>query len=170
MLSNPEALRSMMQMQQAMRGSGGAGGMGGGMGGMGGYGGFGSEPAATPGGAATPSALFNPWASNPPPAIGAGTGTQAGLGGANAGAGMEEFARMMAGMQGGGGFGGMGGGFGAPPPAVPAGPIIPPEERFEVQLGQLQEMGFYDTTRNIRALMATGGNTQAAIEYLFSMP
>ncbi|KAI8077915.1 uncharacterized protein B0P05DRAFT_491845 [Gilbertella persicaria] len=44
----------------------------------------------------------------------------------------------------------------------------PPEERFQVQLQQLNEMGFWDASKNIRALTATGGNVNAAIEMLFS--
>ncbi|KAI8365258.1 uncharacterized protein BYT42DRAFT_596052 [Radiomyces spectabilis] len=43
-----------------------------------------------------------------------------------------------------------------------------PEERFQVQLQQLNEMGFWDAAKNIRALQATGGNVNAAIELLFS--
>lgn len=51
--------------------------------------------------------------------------------------------------------------------AVPAASLEPPEVRFQVQLAQLNEMGFYDSESNIRALLATGGNVQAAIDRLF---
>lgn len=44
----------------------------------------------------------------------------------------------------------------------------PPEQRFQVQLQQLNEMGFWDATKNVRALVATGGNVNGAIELLFS--
>ncbi|KAI8361771.1 hypothetical protein BD560DRAFT_484122 [Blakeslea trispora] len=44
----------------------------------------------------------------------------------------------------------------------------PPEERFQVQLQQLNEMGFWDAAKNMRALTATGGNVNAAIEMLFN--
>ncbi|KAJ1978510.1 hypothetical protein H4R34_003180 [Dimargaris verticillata] len=44
----------------------------------------------------------------------------------------------------------------------------PPEHRYQVQLQQLNEMGFYDASKNIRALLATNGNVDAAIEYLLS--
>ncbi|KAG0335443.1 hypothetical protein BG000_007516 [Podila horticola] len=44
----------------------------------------------------------------------------------------------------------------------------PPEQRFQVQLQQLNEMGFWDATKNVRALVATGGNINGAIELLFS--
>jgi ubiquilin len=59
--------------------------------------------------------------------------------------------------------------FGGPgaPAAAPA-DTRSPEERFQVQLQQLNEMGFWDAAKNIRALTATGGNVNAAIEMLFS--
>ena len=43
---------------------------------------------------------------------------------------------------------------------------VPPEELYATQLSQLQEMGFYDTQENIRALSATGGNVHAAVDRL----
>lgn len=61
------------------------------------------------------------------------------------------------------------GGLGVPPAAAPASTQPPPEERFQVQLQQLQDMGFYDATSNVRALLATGGNVNAAVEYLLRM-
>ncbi|GAN05923.1 plant ubiquilin [Mucor ambiguus] len=48
-------------------------------------------------------------------------------------------------------------------------PSEPPEVRFRDQLAQLEEMGFSEKSSNVRALLATGGNVQAAIEYLLSM-
>ncbi|EKM84428.1 hypothetical protein AGABI1DRAFT_67830 [Agaricus bisporus var. burnettii JB137-S8] len=67
---------------------------------------------------------------------------------------------------GGAGSGGAGlGGFGAPPPPAD---VRPPEERFQVQLQQLQDMGFTNASQNVRALMATGGNVHSAIEYILS--
>ncbi|KAF9300940.1 hypothetical protein BGZ91_009685, partial [Linnemannia elongata] len=60
---------------------------------------------------------------------------------------------------------GAGAGIGA---AAPAQPQEPPEVRFQVQLQQLNEMGFWDAAKNIRALLAAGGNVHAAIEMLFS--
>jgi ubiquilin len=44
----------------------------------------------------------------------------------------------------------------------------PPEQRFASQITQLEEMGFSERERNVRALLATGGDVQAAIEYLLS--
>uniref|UniRef100_M1BLY6 Ubiquitin protein 2 n=1 Tax=Solanum tuberosum TaxID=4113 RepID=M1BLY6_SOLTU len=43
---------------------------------------------------------------------------------------------------------------------------VPPEELYATQLTQLQEMGFFDTQENIRALTASGGNVHAAVERL----
>lgn len=42
----------------------------------------------------------------------------------------------------------------------------PPEQLYATQLSQLQEMGFFDTQENIRALIATQGNVHAAVERL----
>ncbi|KAL5789008.1 hypothetical protein ACOSP7_005957 [Xanthoceras sorbifolium] len=59
-------------------------------------------------------------------------------------------------------FGGLGaGGLGATNQ-----PAVPPEELYATQLSQLQDMGFFDTQENIRALRATSGNVHAAVERL----
>lgn len=42
----------------------------------------------------------------------------------------------------------------------------PPEERYESQLGQLNDMGFFDFDQNVAALRRSGGSVQGAIEYL----
>eukprot|EP00158_Paraphelidium_tribonemae_P001812 Partr_v1_DN24839_c0_g1_i1_m29750 putative ubiquilin 3 len=60
-------------------------------------------------------------------------------------------------------MGGMGGGM---PVQTPATPQQPPEVRWATQLQQLQDMGFFDPTENIRALTATAGNVNAAVEWL----
>ncbi|WOL05890.1 ubiquitin domain-containing protein DSK2a-like isoform X3 [Canna indica] len=63
-------------------------------------------------------------------------------------------------------FGGLGtGGLG-----VPNTSNVPPEELYATQLSQLQEMGFFDTQENIRALTATAGNVHAAVERLLGSP
>ena len=62
----------------------------------------------------------------------------------------------------GGGFGGGAGGFGTPPPQDNR----PPEEVYESQLRQLNEMGFYEFERNVAALRRSGGNVQGAIDFL----
>lgn len=64
-----------------------------------------------------------------------------------------------------GGFSAGGGGFGAPAAPVDT---RPPEEVYESQLGQLNEMGFYEFERNVSALRRSGGNVQGAIEYLLN--
>ncbi|KAG2703023.1 hypothetical protein I3843_06G110800 [Carya illinoinensis] len=58
------------------------------------------------------------------------------------------------------------GGLGAGSLTVPNNPDVPPEELYATQLSQLQEMGFFDTQENIRALHATAGNVHAAVERL----
>ncbi|XP_059449361.1 ubiquitin domain-containing protein DSK2b-like isoform X3 [Corylus avellana] len=58
------------------------------------------------------------------------------------------------------------GGLGAGSLSVPNNPNVPPEEMYATQLSQLQEMGFFDTQENIRALRATAGNVHAAVERL----
>ncbi|KAK1303476.1 Ubiquitin-like protein-NEDD8-like protein RUB3 [Acorus calamus] len=63
-------------------------------------------------------------------------------------------------------FGGLGtGGLGTPNPLN-----VPPEQLYANQLSQLQEMGFFDTQENIRALSATAGNVSAAVERLLGNP
>ncbi|TXG59903.1 hypothetical protein EZV62_014476 [Acer yangbiense] len=47
---------------------------------------------------------------------------------------------------------------------------LPPEQLYATQLTQLQEMGFFDTQENIRALIATAGNVHAAVERLLGNP
>ena len=46
----------------------------------------------------------------------------------------------------------------------------PPEERFASQLQQLESMGFTNRERNIRALVQSFGNVEAAIEIILSGP
>ncbi|MQL86693.1 hypothetical protein Taro_019212 [Colocasia esculenta] len=62
------------------------------------------------------------------------------------------------------------GGLGAGGLTVPNTPDVPPEELYATQLSQLQEMGFFDTQENIRALRATAGNVHAAVERLLGNP
>ena len=54
---------------------------------------------------------------------------------------------------------------GSPEPAQPA-DDRPPEVRYEDQLRQLNDMGFYEFERNVQALRRSGGSVQGAIEYL----
>jgi ubiquilin len=140
-------------------------------------------------------AAANPWGSlfgggfpGAGAAAGGATGTGAGAGaGTGTGGQQDPFAamtqqlmqnpemmqQMMQAMGGGGGgMGGMGGFnpgmFGMPSePAAPA-DNRPPEERYESQLRQLNDMGFYEFDRNVQALRRSGGSVQGAIEYLLA--
>ena len=94
---------------------------------------------------------------------------------------MQQMMQMMGGGGGGGaggageaGFnpfgamgGGMGGGYGSPEPQQPA-DTRPPEERYQDQLRQLNDMGFYEFERNVQALRRSGGSVQGAVEYLLT--
>ncbi|KAL8796964.1 MAG: hypothetical protein Q9195_000735 [Heterodermia aff. obscurata] len=62
-------------------------------------------------------------------------------------------------------FGGPAGGFGA---AAAPPDTRPPEERYEEQLRQLNDMGFYEFERNVEALRRSGGSVQGAVEYLLT--
>lgn len=52
-------------------------------------------------------------------------------------------------------------------PAAPA-DNRPPEERYEEQLRQLNDMGFFDFDDNVAALRRSGGSVQGAVEYLLT--
>lgn len=84
-------------------------------------------------------------------------------GAGNTGAGSPPPQNPFAALFGPGAFGA--GGFGSPPPPQDN---RPPEEVYEVQLRQLNEMGFYEFDRNVAALRRSGGNVQGAIEHLLS--
>ncbi|KAF2853560.1 hypothetical protein T440DRAFT_390032 [Plenodomus tracheiphilus IPT5] len=84
-------------------------------------------------------------------AFGQTPGAAPAAGGADANAANNPFAALF----GPGGFGAGAGGFGAP--AAPA-DNRPPEEIYETQLRQLNEMGFYEFDRNVSALRRSGGN------------
>ncbi len=86
---------------------------------------------------------------------GAGFGSPYG-GGAGAGGNALNFDQL---------FGGMGGGFAAPAAAAP---VQDPAVRFASQLQQLQDMGFGDQAANLRALQASHGNVNAAVERLLN--
>ncbi|KAF2808381.1 uncharacterized protein BDZ99DRAFT_54514 [Mytilinidion resinicola] len=60
------------------------------------------------------------------------------------------------------GFPAFGGAASPPPPAD----TRPPEEVYEAQLRQLNDMGFYEFERNVQALRRSGGSVQGAIEHL----
>lgn len=154
MMSNPEMMRSMMQM-----GRGGAGGAGGfpGFGGQGGAGAF-PAPGANPTvdssdvNNATGAANENTNASTNAPANPFASMFPGGM------PPMDPFALLG----GAGGAGGAGAGQAAPQDTRP------PEERYEEQLRQLNDMGFFDFDRNVAALRRSGGSVQGAVEYLLS--
>ncbi|KAM5538368.1 hypothetical protein V8D89_007970 [Ganoderma adspersum] len=125
--------------------------------------------------------FMNPWGIPPPAATpsstGSTTGTGTGATGTDAATGAAApppppggmldpttMQQMLAAF-GGGGAGGLAG-FGASP--APPADSRPPEERFQVQLQQLQDMGFTNASQNVRALLATGGNVHSAIEYILN--
>ncbi|KAJ1877765.1 hypothetical protein LPJ71_011158 [Coemansia sp. S17] len=95
-------------------------------------------------GAGAAGGLYNPWAQS------------AGTNAASSPPSMPAF-NPFAGMMG-------------QPPAAASANQAPPEERFQQQLQQLNDMGFWNAAQNIRALSITGGNVEAAIEYLLSNP
>ncbi|KAF8892772.1 hypothetical protein CPB84DRAFT_1783496 [Gymnopilus junonius] len=196
LISNPEYLQQMMRMANMFRGSGGLGGFGdspfGGFGAQPSFPAPGNpnpnpSPSTTTASTTTPASGTGAGTTSPPPlnpfnlfggfgtnpAAGA-AGTGATSPGAGAGTGANPvnpfgfnpaLMQQMMGMYGGAGGGGGLGGFGSPPPPADT---RPPEERFQVQLQQLQDMGFTNATQNVRALLATGGNVHSAIEYILS--
>ncbi|CAN3375316.1 hypothetical protein DIURU_002117 [Diutina rugosa] len=145
MMSNPELLRSMMEMN---RGSGFGANMFGGSAADAVAGGF---PApGTPGGST--SHTDRGVAENPN-----NTGSTASPNPA-----LNPFTSLFPGGL--GAFGGMQGFGESQSPAD----TRPPEERYESQLRQLNDMGFVDFDANIRALQRCGGSVQGAIEQLLS--
>lgn len=172
MISNPEQLQQMMRMAQMFNGAG----MGGGMGMFGAP----SAPFPAPGtpnaSSTTPSTTTSNTTS--PTTTTSPAANPFGMFGGAGGAGGNPFAadpalmqQLLSGGGFGGGAGGFGGGYGAGgfggggAPAVPT-DTRPPEERFQVQLQQLQDMGFTNAAQNVRALLATGGRVDSAIEYI----
>ncbi|KAJ2757270.1 hypothetical protein GGI19_000204 [Coemansia pectinata] len=145
MLANPEFLRmatnpDVMRATAQMQAA--MRGMQGGGAGFGAGAGAGFGAGA---GAGAAGGLYNPWAQG------------AGANAASSPPSMPAF-NPFAGMM------------GQPPAAAAAANQAPPEERFQQQLQQLNDMGFWNAAQNIRALSITGGNVEAAIEYLLSNP
>ena len=86
-------------------------------------------------------------------------GAPGGMGGLGGFGGMGGFGGL-------GGMGGMGAGLGnptSPPPSVNY------KELYQIQLGQMQGMGFTNESVNLEALKATGGNVEAAVDRLLGM-
>ncbi|KAF8753703.1 Heat shock chaperonin-binding motif [Rhizoctonia solani] len=187
MMSNPDTLRNMMQMTATLRQAGinpmGGGAMGGGFGG----GGFGGMPFDLFGGglggaqnqgqnqqpsgnlfeqAATGATSAASPASNPnPTSPAANTGSNpnpTSPGTQNPNPSPFGMIDPQGNAAGGNPFAALGA-FGAPPAPPDPRPV---EERFQVQLQQLQDMGFTNAQQNVRALLACGGRVDSAIEYI----
>jgi len=158
MMSNPETLRSILQLSN----------MYGNM--------FGQNGAAGAGaGAANPFSQFQTPAANTTAASNtASTPASGTTPGANTTTPppMPDFSSLL-GMLGGMpgmGMGAPGAGAGAGAAANDAASQQPPEVRYSTQLAQLQDMGFYDSAQNIRALTISGGRVEAAVEWLLNNP
>ncbi|KAG7837279.1 hypothetical protein KL943_001318 [Ogataea angusta] len=146
MLTNPQMMRSMMQMQRGMGGP--------------------SAPAfPAPGGAST-EAGNNASATNTG-GSGSGAGSGSGSGSTTGSAAAANPFAALLGANMGAGLGGLGALGGFPGLAAPA-DNRPPEEVFEVQLRQLNDMGFFDFDSNVRALRRSGGSVEGAIEALLN--
>ncbi|KAH9028449.1 hypothetical protein EDB83DRAFT_2524279 [Lactarius deliciosus] len=153
MMSNPDTLRSMIQMASVMRGAG-------------------IDPLGGPLGGPTQSGFPAPGNPNTSQASTASAPAVPGTTPAASGTApvpnpfgpLGDPSALMQLLGGAGGASGFGSGVGASP--LPSGP--PPEERFQVQLQQLQDMGFTNASQNVRALLATGGNVHSAIEYILN--
>ncbi|OQV26092.1 putative Ubiquilin-4 [Hypsibius exemplaris] len=152
-ISDPRGIQALQQLQQAYRTlhelapSMFPNPMGalGGMGGMAPFGGLPGTPNSTPQQAGSPMDTTAAGGAAPPPMNAA----------------LEQMMQQM--MRGGAaGPGGPLGGLGAG--AVTGGQ--PPEVRFQAQLETLQQMGFNNRAANIRALTATFGDVNAAVEHL----
>ncbi|GMG36527.1 unnamed protein product [Ambrosiozyma monospora] len=173
MLTNPQMMRQMMQMQRAM----------GGMGGMGGFGGDAASAFPAPGNPNATASTTTP-ASNSTPSDTDSSSTTTPAAGASA---ANPFAALLGGAGAGAGLGGLGGaaanplfnpglmqflgGAGAgglPTTQPPQHDNRPPEEVYETQLRQLNDMGFFDFDRNVAALRRSGGSVEGAIEALLN--
>ncbi|XP_032831714.2 ubiquilin-1-like isoform X1 [Petromyzon marinus] len=183
-IANPRAMMALMQIQQGLQVL--ANEVPGLMPGLvpGSFDGVGGAALSTPGGGAQPESAAAPASGT---ATDGGTATTAAAGGTAGGGGTLG----GSGTLGGGGTGGVGtaaAGLGlgqAPTPAQQefmqqmlqalagmgssqplGGAIVSPEVRFRSQLDQLQAMGFVNRDANLQALIATGGDINAAIERL----
>lgn len=171
LLTNPDAMKNMMDMQRAFGGAG-LGGFGGA--GAGPFGGFPApgNPDESSSTTETPTASSNTApanaasdaASNPFASLfGAGAGAGAGASsGAGAGAANPFMNPNLLSML--GGMNGMGMGAGGAAPVD----TRPPEDVYASQLRQLNDMGFFEFDRNIKALRRSGGSVEGAIEMLFN--
>ncbi|TKA78096.1 hypothetical protein B0A55_03283 [Friedmanniomyces simplex] len=121
--------------------------------------GGGDQQANSPFAAMTQQLMQNPQMMQQMMGMMGGAGGAGGLGGGQPG-GYNPFQNL----------GGMGGGGGGAQEAAAQQPADdrPPEERYESQLRQLNDMGFYEFERNVQALRRSGGSVQGAVEFLLS--
>lgn len=158
MMSDPQMQQMMFQQVGNMtaQGQGGQGGQG--FGGLGAFGGMpllgmgGFQPPAAGGTAPPQTPTAPPVSSAAPPA----TPTQTAPG--------ADFNSMLSNV-----FANIN----TPPtaggiPAANAGAAVSPAIRYASQISQLCDMGFFDADANLRALVATNGNVNAAVERLLS--
>lgn len=170
----PENLFTAAQQQQQQQtpGTAGLGGLGdlGGLGGLGGNRGMGGLPPVTPEMMRQMTQMLGGGGLG-------GAGGAGGTGGAGGGWGEDPALRaalmesMMAGATNDPWAAALGAGLpagGAATATATAASAEPPEVRYQVQLEQLQTMGFNNASQNVRALLATGGNVHAAIEYILN--
>ncbi|TPX39580.1 hypothetical protein SeLEV6574_g07114 [Synchytrium endobioticum] len=152
MMADPNVVRQAMAMAPMLQGMGSPGGMGvNPFGALGVLGGLSAIPGATTNNSSSDTAdsqTGNTNATTPAPG------------------GMPPFVPNPALLQ--MLLGGGDGPFGAGAAAATGGRA--PEELYEVQLRQLQDMGFYSAAENLRALTMAGGNVDAAVEWLLSHP
>ncbi|SGZ49223.1 CIC11C00000002210 [Sungouiella intermedia] len=146
MLLNPETMRSMMQMSRAQAG--------------------GAATDAFPAPGLNPTLGGDSAGGADASADSTGTGSGAGTGNPAANPFASLFPNGMPPMDpfamfGGAGAAGAGG-------AAAQQDDRPPEVRYESQLGQLNDMGFFDFEQNVAALRRSGGNVQGAVEFLLS--
>ncbi|CDR37539.1 CYFA0S01e11716g1_1 [Cyberlindnera fabianii] len=176
MMTNPQMLRQMRQMQSMMGGVDPMGGSGASAFPAPGDATATNESSTTDNTSTNESASgANAFDANPFAAMFPGGNPMAGFGaqaGANQGSDSARGTPQLPGFDpammqammnsmGGGGFGGFGG-------APAAEDNRPPEERYESQLRQLNDMGFNDFDSNVRALRRSGGSVQGAVESLLN--
>lgn len=138
MMGNPDTVRAMLQMQAAMSQFQGGNAM---------PSSTGSNESSQPATANPFASMFGSAAAQPAAPSQVGNPFSAMFGGGT------STANPYAGM------------FGVPA-AAPSGDAARPEIVYREQISQLNNMGFVDAEANLNALIATGGNIQAAVDRL----
>ncbi|CCK72112.1 ubiquitin domain-containing protein DSK2 KNAG_0J00290 [Huiozyma naganishii CBS 8797] len=152
MLTNPDMVRQSMQFSQMMQGSGaGAGGAD-----PNAFPAPGGDDTGAPTNTSTNASAAGPAGANPFSSLFGGAPAPAAqpfqsAPGFDAAAFMQAMSRN-----------------GATAPAAAPQDTRPPEERYEQQLRQLNDMGFSDFDRNVAALRRAGGSLQGALDALLN--